>query len=72
MKDQDFEMIYKDGMASHLICNHCKERVERGILNVSRHHMYCLERKEGLVIAKTPEQEKLFDNWSINVPEKSE
>lgn len=64
---EQFELVYEGEVASHLICIHCKQRVERGIRNISKHWMYCLENKEGLVIAQTPAEKQLFDNWSINI-----
>lgn len=70
IEDKDFEPIYQGDVVSHFICKHCKERVERGILNVSWHWVNCLERKDGLVIAQSPAQKALFDSWSINVPTK--
>jgi hypothetical protein len=70
IEDKDFESIYQGDVVSHFICKHCKERVERGVLNVSRHWVNCLERKDGLVVAQTHAQKELFDSWSINVPTK--
>ena len=57
MKDkmtEDFETIYeKDKIfGDYLKCNHCGEKVERGIVTVSHHWMHCLKRKDGLIIAK--------------------
>lgn len=51
---EDFEIIYeKDKVwGDYLICNHCKEWVERGIVSVSHHWMHCLKRTEGLIICR--------------------
>lgn len=51
---KDFKIVYeKDKVwGDYLKCNHCGERVERGIVPVSNHWMRCLKRKEGLIIIK--------------------
>jgi hypothetical protein len=41
---------------THLICKHCKKKVEKGIVSVSTHWMNCMERKEGLIICKKIEK----------------
>ena len=53
-KMRDFEIIYKDDLilGDYLICNHCGERVERGIVTVSHHWMHCLKRTDGLIVIK--------------------
>jgi hypothetical protein len=65
----DFKSIYKEGSewADHLICNHCGERVERGIFNVSHHWMHCEKRTDDLIIASNDFEKKLLDHWSINI-----
>jgi len=45
----DFTVVYEsDIWGDYLVCNHCGERVERGIVNVSDHWVKCLKRKDGL------------------------
>jgi len=65
---KDFETIYETDKewGDYLKCNHCGERVERGIISVSHHWIHCLKRTEGLVIAKNEAERKLLDSWSIN------
>lgn len=65
---KDFEVIYETDMVfgDYLICNHCKQRVERGIVSVSHHWLNCLERKDGLITATNDFERALFDSWSIN------
>lgn len=53
----------------YLICNHCDQRVERGIVNVSNHWMNCLKRTEGLIIARNDWEKVILDSWSVNVNE---
>jgi hypothetical protein len=70
---EDFTFVYlneKDEWPDHLLCKHCGERVERGIISVSHHWMNCLKRTEGLVILKDQDLIKMADSWSINVDEK--
>jgi len=43
---EDYEMIYDNGVAQYLKCNHCGERVERGIVTVSGHWVNCQKRIE--------------------------
>ncbi len=72
MKDkpiEDFEVIYEKDMTwgDYLKCNHCGERVERGIVTVSRHWVRCMKRTSGLIIAKNDFEKQLLDSQSINV-----
>lgn len=46
-----------------LICNHCKQEVTTGIVNVSNHWMNCLKRTERLIFTTNNSLDKL----SINV-----
>jgi len=64
---EDFKTIFeKDKVfGDYLICNHCGERVERGIASVSYHWMRCLKRKEGLIVAKDDFERQIFDGWCI-------
>ncbi len=50
----DFTIIYKEDklFGDYLLCNHCGERVERGIVPASHHWVYCLKRTDGLIITK--------------------
>ena len=65
----DFEHIFESGgdWPDYLKCNHCGERVERGIVRVSHHWMNCLKRTEGLIIAETETDKQILDSMSINV-----
>lgn len=51
---EDFETIYEKDMfwGDYLKCNHCGERVERGLRTVSHHWMHCLKRTKGLIIVE--------------------
>ena len=46
---EDFRIV-GEGLGDYLICNHCNERVERGIVSVSHHWLHCLSRKDGLIM----------------------
>jgi hypothetical protein len=66
----DFREVYlkdSDEWPDHLVCVHCEQSVERGILNISRHWMNCLERKDGLIETKDPALMKTLDELSMNV-----
>lgn len=64
---EDFIMIEDKTHVDYLMCIHCKKRVERGILNISRHWMNCLKRTDGLIITDDPCLRKVLDSMSINV-----
>lgn len=49
----------------YLICKHCKQRVETGVINVSSHWMNCLKRTDGLIIARNELERAVLDSWSI-------
>lgn len=65
---EDFEIIYEEDKVwgDYLKCNHCGERVERGIVTVSHHWLHCLKRTDGIIVAKNDFTRKLFDSMSIN------
>ena len=65
---EDFEIIYKKDkvFGDYLKCKHCGERVERGIVTVSHHWMYCLKRTDGLIVAKNDFEKRILDSWSVN------
>jgi len=69
---EDFTFVYlnpTDESPDHMLCKHCGERVERGIISVSHHWLHCLKQPYGLVILKDESMRKLADSWSINVDE---
>ena len=65
---KDFYFIYEKDNTSinYLICKHCLNVVERGVFNVSNHWVNCLERTEGLIIAKNDIEEFILDKFSVN------
>lgn len=67
---EDFKEVFenpKDTFCSYFVCVHCKERVERGIANISHHWMNCLKRTDGLIVVKNDFGRQIMDIWSINV-----
>ena len=67
---ENFKRVYKnkdDIFCEYLICKHCGERVERGIVSVSHHLMHCLKNTRGLIVAENDFEKKVLDSWSINV-----
>lgn len=65
---EDFKIIYETDkvFGDYLICNHCGEKVEKGIVTVSHHWMHCLKRTEGLIVARNDWEKQILDSWSIN------
>jgi len=50
----------------HLICNHCGDRVETGIVTVSDHWLGCLKRTDGLIVARNSWERSVLDSMSVN------
>ena len=67
--NEDFTIIYETDkvFGDYLKCNHCGERVERGVVRVSQHWMYCMKRPDGLIITKNDFEKRILDSWSINM-----
>lgn len=64
----DFELIYdENGEASHCVCKNCKQRVERGIVNISNHFVNCLQSGT-VIIAKSDFERKVLDGMNVNIP----
>lgn len=65
----DFKVIYENDKewGDYLICKHCGERVERGIVSVSHHWLCCMKRADGLIVATNDFERNILDSISINV-----